>query len=179
MILLARLCKIWINVSLLNILNIVTMFVPYTVATCREREGGKEEGISTAKQITAQINWTLKLILFLVWFLTFQLLKFGSYATSFFSWKWKHLCPMDTFFHFFLKIFCSKQLLCVRLRDNNKFECCNFWYREFRNNMSFNVQLICAGYWEENDGSENAAMMAVRMQRYWVMSKMDRARVWK
>jgi hypothetical protein len=51
---------------------------------------------------------------------------------------------MDTFFHFFLKIFCSKQLLCVRLRDNTKFECCNFCYREFRNNMSFNVQLICA-----------------------------------
>jgi hypothetical protein len=55
MILLARLCNIWINVSLLNILNIVAMFVPYTVATCRER-GGEEEGISTAKQITAQIN---------------------------------------------------------------------------------------------------------------------------
>ena len=63
---------------------------------------------------------------------------------GFFSWKWEHLCPMDTFFHFFLKNFCSKQLLCVRLRDNTKFECCNFCYREFRNNMSFNVQLICA-----------------------------------
>ena len=57
MILLARLCKIWINVSLLNILNIVTMFVPYTVATCRERGGGGGRNInSETNHCTNQLN---------------------------------------------------------------------------------------------------------------------------
>ena len=113
MILLARLCKIWINVSLLNILNIVTMFVPYTVATCRERKGGKEEGISTAKQITAQINWTLKLILFRN--SRYQKLQHSNLLLSrnwthnncfeqkIFKKKWKNVSIGHRCFHFQLK----------------------------------------------------------------------------
>lgn len=77
----------------------------------------------------------------LAWFLTFQLVLMWSYTTGFFSWKREQLCPMDTFFRFFLKIFCSKQLLCVRLQcDSVKFECCHFCYREFRNN----IELYCS-----------------------------------
>ena len=30
---------------------------------------------------------------------------FWSYAPVYFSWKWGHLCPMDTFFHFIQLVF--------------------------------------------------------------------------
>lgn len=60
MVLLAHLCKIWINVSLLNILNILKTFMPYTVITCRE--GGGRNINSETNHCTNQLNSKARIV---------------------------------------------------------------------------------------------------------------------